>query len=175
MSSDQRLSRPSILELVPHEPGGVPARRGFRIQDHVATGFLIQMNADTALIAVYCEAADDILLLWKRSEVEVVGATNTCYLLVACNYVLLAMTGDAGNLYPGLSVIDLPANMSDVKVMKDQENYLIEPFSRLLEQPRYKECQLVAVGHAYDNIPNANRIEFKNVFSAPDTEEEDSS
>lgn len=69
MSSDQRLSRPSILELVPHEPGGVPARRGFRIQDHVATGFLIQMNADTALIAVYCEAADDILLLWKRSEV----------------------------------------------------------------------------------------------------------
>lgn len=69
MSSSQRLSRQSIRELVPHELGGVPARRGFRIQDHVATGFLIGMNTDAALIAVYCEAADDILLLWNRSGV----------------------------------------------------------------------------------------------------------
>lgn len=106
---------------------------------------------------------------------EVVGATNTCYFLVAYNYALLAMTGDAGNLYPGLSVIDLPANMSDVKVMKDQENYLIEPFSRLLDQPRYQGCQLIAVGHAYDNIPNAKRIGFTSVFSAPDAEDEETS
>jgi hypothetical protein len=60
---------------------------------------------------------------------ETVGATNTCYFLVAYNYALLAMTGDEGNLYPGLSVIDLLANMSDVKIMKDQENYLIEPLA----------------------------------------------
>jgi hypothetical protein len=102
---------------------------------------------------------------------EVVGATNTCYFLVAYNYALLAMTGAPGNLYPGLCVIDLPANMSDVKVMKDQENYLIEPFSRLLGQTGHKGCQLIAVGHAYDNIPNANRISFKSVFAAPEIEE----
>ena len=161
------------------EQQGVPLNR---LADKLATHMNEYLNALNqagvqrwAAGRVTAKLTDTALTLFINGNHwgEVVGATNTCYFLVAYNYALLAMTGDAGNLYPGLSVIDLPANMSDVKVMKDQENYLIEPFSRLLEQPRYKECQLIAVGHAYDNIPNANRIEFKNVFSAPDTEEED--
>jgi hypothetical protein len=69
MSASLRLSRPSIRDLVPNEPGAVPARRGFRVQDHVATGYLIAMNADATLLAVYCEAADDILLFWDRDGV----------------------------------------------------------------------------------------------------------
>jgi hypothetical protein len=42
----------SIHDLSPIETGGVEARQGFGLQDHVAAGFCIQMMKDTRLAQV---------------------------------------------------------------------------------------------------------------------------
>jgi len=57
----------SIHDLPPLEVGGVVARKGFHIQDHVAAGFCIDMLSDQKLQQVWCEAQDDITLLWRSS------------------------------------------------------------------------------------------------------------
>ncbi len=55
---------PSIFDLVPLELGGPTARMGFLYQDHVAARFCIQMLCDARLAEVWCEALDDITLIW---------------------------------------------------------------------------------------------------------------
>jgi len=45
------------------DAGGVAARRGFKYQDHVAAGFVLEMIGDPSIIRVECETADDIVLV----------------------------------------------------------------------------------------------------------------
>jgi len=65
-SRDQR----SVHDLPPLNSGGVDARRGFDVQDHVAAGLCISMLRDDQLKAVWCESHDDITLIWDRSGQE---------------------------------------------------------------------------------------------------------
>ena len=61
------LSKPipqSVYDLLPLETGGVEARKGFALQDHVAAGFCLDMLGDDGLREVWCESQDDITLLW---------------------------------------------------------------------------------------------------------------
>jgi len=51
-------SRASTLER-----GGVEARKGFELQDHVAVGFLIDLLTTPGLLEVWCETHDDITLI----------------------------------------------------------------------------------------------------------------
>jgi hypothetical protein len=55
--------------------GGTPARLGFNLQDHIAAGYCIRMLSDQDLQEIWCEAHDDITLIWARAgqqEVEFV-------------------------------------------------------------------------------------------------------
>lgn len=56
---------PSVHDLVPDEPGAEAARRGFSFQDHVAAGFFLEMAEDRGLTTVWCEADDDVTLVWE--------------------------------------------------------------------------------------------------------------
>jgi tetratricopeptide (TPR) repeat protein len=49
----------------PSEQGGPIARRGFRYQDEITTGFLIEMLDESGIEEVHCETLDDIVLLCK--------------------------------------------------------------------------------------------------------------
>ena len=60
----------SIHDLPPLEIGGVKARQGFQIQDHVAVGFCIQMLLKPNLLQVWCETQDDITLISENDGVE---------------------------------------------------------------------------------------------------------
>lgn len=64
----------SIHDLEPLESGGVTARKGFAYQDHIAAAFLLDMIAEQAdhrmLAAVWCEADDDITLIWQSTNGE---------------------------------------------------------------------------------------------------------
>ncbi|MFN0019488.1 MAG: dsDNA nuclease domain-containing protein [Pirellulaceae bacterium] len=65
----------SIHDLPPLEIGGVVARYGFAIQDHVAAGFCLDMLDDPMLSQVWCETQDDVTLIWtdgKEEKVEFV-------------------------------------------------------------------------------------------------------
>lgn len=52
--------------------GGIAARRGFKYQDQIAVGFLLDMLLDPALMQVECEIDDDIVLVWTDDLVEYV-------------------------------------------------------------------------------------------------------
>ncbi len=56
----------SLHDLVPNEPGGEENRRGILFQDHIAAGFYLEMLENEALTTVWCEAEDDITLVWER-------------------------------------------------------------------------------------------------------------
>jgi hypothetical protein len=51
-------------DLDPLEQGGPVARRGFAYQDHVAAGKCLDMLLDGGPCEVWCEAEDDIVLVW---------------------------------------------------------------------------------------------------------------
>jgi hypothetical protein len=63
---------PSIYDLVPLELGGPIARTGYLYQDHVAARFCIQMFRDPQLAEVWCEALDDITLIWRDAGLAAV-------------------------------------------------------------------------------------------------------
>jgi hypothetical protein len=68
-------AKPSIHQLPPLERGGMEARIGFEIQDHVASSYLIDLLENPALLEVWCETHDDITLIWQEAgsqEVEFV-------------------------------------------------------------------------------------------------------
>lgn len=63
---------PSIRALAPLEEGGPAARTGFIYQDHVAAGYCLRMLANPFLKEVWCEAEDDITLIWDRNGADAV-------------------------------------------------------------------------------------------------------
>lgn len=68
-------SKQSIHSLTPLERGGVEARIGFAVQDHVAARYLIELLEDSSLLEVWCETHDDITLIRQAEtsqEVEFV-------------------------------------------------------------------------------------------------------
>lgn len=65
------VKRPSYRDLPPLERGGVRARGGFYYQDHVAAAYLLLMLSQTTLLEVWCEALDDITLVWRDGTTHV--------------------------------------------------------------------------------------------------------
>jgi hypothetical protein len=60
----------SIHDLPPLERGGVIARHGFDVQDHVAAGFFLSLLDCADLHEVWCETHDDITLIWRNSSAQ---------------------------------------------------------------------------------------------------------
>ena len=60
----------SIHDLPPLERGGVIARHGFDVQDHVAASFVLGLLELPDLLQVWCETHDDITLIWQGSSSE---------------------------------------------------------------------------------------------------------
>src|SRR4051794_10130519 len=68
MVNDPRIS---VYDLPPLETGGSRSRQGLAFQDHVTLGFCLDMLSDPRLIEVWCEAQDDVTLIWKAERVWV--------------------------------------------------------------------------------------------------------
>ena len=62
--------KPSYRDLPPLETGGVVARGGFCFQDHIAAGYCLQMLETPSLLEVWCEAQDDVTLVWVKNDKE---------------------------------------------------------------------------------------------------------
>ncbi|HEY0597286.1 HamA C-terminal domain-containing protein [Sphingopyxis sp.] len=62
------------------DAGGIAARRGFRIQDHVAARLALDMLVSPDLVQLECETGDDIVLRWEEpagSLIEYVQVKTT--------------------------------------------------------------------------------------------------
>ncbi len=66
------MTKPSIHHLEPLETGGVEARKGFVFQDHIAARYCLEMLVNEELAQVWCEAQDDVTLIRKISQQEIV-------------------------------------------------------------------------------------------------------
>lgn len=56
----------STLQTI-SDAGGVAARQGFKYQDHVAAGFVLDMIQNHTILRVECETADDILVVHRST------------------------------------------------------------------------------------------------------------
>lgn len=56
----------------PSDAGGIAARRGFRIQDHVAARLAIDLLLDASIGRLECETADDIVLRRRNGAEQVI-------------------------------------------------------------------------------------------------------
>lgn len=63
-------SAKSFRDLEPVEEGGRIARRGFEFQDHIAAAKCLDMLLDDGPSEVWCEAEDDIVLIWIVQGIE---------------------------------------------------------------------------------------------------------
>lgn len=117
----------SIHDLEPLETGGIIARRGFAYQDHVAAAFLLDMIAEQAdqrtLAAVWCEADDDITLIWQaiggeQVEFVQVKGTHLSQLWTAAKICERTHKSDAQNDAAGRSYT--PASLVDRSLAHDR-------------------------------------------------------
>ena len=92
------------------------------------------------------------------------GGTLTLYFLLSYHYALLTLTKHASYNYPGLALIDLPAEMLDGSSVADKENFVMIPFVKLLADEAMKGSQLIAAGSAFEGLNGAHRIELTEVW-----------
>ena len=92
------------------------------------------------------------------------GGTLTLYFLLAYQYSLLKLSNNTSYNYPGLALLDMPAELPDIEI-SDLENFAIEPFAVLLTSDSMRHCQAIVAGSSFQNLSGAHKIELTHVFS----------
>jgi hypothetical protein len=93
------------------------------------------------------------------------GGTLTLYFLLAYQYALMDLARLPDSHFPGLLLIDFPAEVEGTTVA-DKENFVIEPFIDLLAQDGMQKCQLIAAGSSFAGLQGAERVELSQVWKA---------
>ncbi len=88
----------------------------------------------------------------------------TLYFVIAYQYSLLALGNRSGRHFPGLLLLDFPAQLEDGTSVADKENFVLEPFLKLCGQLGENCGQVIAMGSAFQNLPVATRTELTNVW-----------
>ena len=60
----------SYRDLEPIERGGEISRIGLEFQDHVASGYCIDMLQNQHLVEIWCESLDDITIIRRHGDIE---------------------------------------------------------------------------------------------------------
>lgn len=102
-----------------------------------------------------------------QNKASSLGATMTLYFLAAYNYALLSLSNREEYHYPGLSILEFPASFADGSkkvLVKDHENFILEPFMDLVSQADMQNTQVIAVGRAFDGLQNVHRVELDRIW-----------
>lgn len=92
------------------------------------------------------------------------GGTLTLYFFLSYHYALMSLTKLGKAHYPGIAVLDLPPTLEDGSTVMDKENFVLEPFVKLLNEIGMEKTQMIVTGAAFENLDGANRIEFTKVW-----------
>jgi hypothetical protein len=92
------------------------------------------------------------------------GGTLTLYFLIAYHFGLMSLVDKPSCHFPGLVVLDFPAELEDGSTVADKENFVLEPFVTLLGQEAFQSCQVIAAGVAFQNLVGANRTELTKIW-----------
>jgi hypothetical protein len=91
------------------------------------------------------------------------GGTLGLYFQMAYHYALMRLSPASESHYPGLLLVDFPAEMNGVSI-GDKENFVLQPFIELLTHQGMDNCQMIAAGSSFANLQGANRIELNTVW-----------
>jgi len=91
------------------------------------------------------------------------GGTLTLYFLLAYQYALLDLMRFPESRFPGLLLVDFPAELEGTNVA-DKENFVVEPFIDLLSKEGMENCEMIAAGSAFVGLQNAARIHLSQVW-----------
>ncbi len=94
------------------------------------------------------------------------GATLQCYFLMAYQYALMSLSNKENYNYPGFAVIDFPPTFAENTEMANYENYVIDPFLKLFEQPGMEKSQIIVTGRSFSGLEGANRIVLDEVWGS---------
>jgi len=92
------------------------------------------------------------------------GGSLILYFLLAYQYALLNLSSVSWCRYPGFAMLDFPAEMLDGSSVRDKENFVIEPFVRLLGREDMAGTQLIAAGSSFEGLVSTHRIELRRVW-----------
>jgi len=93
------------------------------------------------------------------------GGTDTLYFLMAYHYGLLTLSERPECHYPGLSIIDVPAEFSG-EAVEDKENFIVQPFIELLGKDEYNGAQLIITGASFAELKGAHRTHLTDIYVA---------
>lgn len=105
------------------------------------------------------------MMIGNKNWATKLGGTLTIYFLLAYHYALLSLSHEPGCHYPGICVVNFPAEVEGEEWRSDEENFVLEPFVELLSRPHMKDTQVIAAGRSFENLENANRIELTRVWA----------
>jgi hypothetical protein len=91
------------------------------------------------------------------------GGTLTLFFLIAYHYALMTLAGNRGYHFPGLAILDFPAELNGASV-SDSENFVLEPFVRMLGKSDQPIRQVIAAGSSFAGLKGANRIQLKKMW-----------
>lgn len=101
----------------------------------------------------------------SRQWHKALGGTNTLYFLMAYHYGLLTLSAIPGCHYPGISIIDFPAEFSGEQIA-NIENFVVQPFVDLLATDTYQGAQAIITGPSFTGLAGAHRVNFSHVYAA---------
>ena len=91
------------------------------------------------------------------------GGTLSLYFLFAYHYALMTLVQYSECNYPGLGIIDFPAEVEGMNV-EDEENFVLNPFIELMDHDEFNNTQLIATGRSFKELIGANRIELTKIW-----------
>lgn len=104
------------------------------------------------------------LKVGNQSWNTALGGTDQLYLLMAYHYGLMSLTTRPFTHYPGLLIIDVPAEFAGDKV-NHIDDFVVQPFIDLLSRDEYEGTQMIITGASYAGL-NTKRIELEHVHVA---------
>ena len=118
-----------------------------------------------ARVTVDVTVNDVLFLVDGKRWTSALGASLRAYLFLGIHYALLKLRSRAPFTYPGLVILDFPADLSRKVGLSDDENYLLAPFIELFESDQSShKGQLIAAGRAFRGLDSANAIVLKTRF-----------
>ena len=101
----------------------------------------------------------------QKDWFKALGGTDQLYFLMAYHYGLLSLTPKPGTHYPGLAIIDVPADFAGESI-RDLDNFVVEPFISLLRSEGMAQSQVIITGSSFQGLQGAHRILLNSVWSS---------
>lgn len=75
---------------------------------------------------------------------------------MAYHYGLLTLTAASGCHYPGLAILDMPAEFAG-ELIEDKENFIVQPVIELVEGEEFVDAQIIITGASFAGLDGASR------------------